>query len=84
MEWIPVTDKMPEEKDSMFAKFKGTLKWSDNMFEKISDTCLITINVNNQKVVTPAHTCDGEWKTNLLKIFPKAEVTAWMPLPEPY
>lgn len=25
--WIPLSEKMPEERDSMFAKFKGTSKW---------------------------------------------------------
>lgn len=82
--WIPVKEKMPEEKYSIFAKYKGTLRWSDSMFENISDRCLITINANNQPVVDLAHTCDGEWKANLLRIFPEAEVTAWMPIPEPY
>ena len=29
--WIPVTEKMPEEKDTMFAKFWGTDKWNEYM-----------------------------------------------------
>ena len=41
--WIPVSDKMPEERDSMFAKFKGTSKLKEAMFEKISKDVLVTI-----------------------------------------
>lgn len=26
-DWIPVRERLPEERDSMFAKFKGTSKW---------------------------------------------------------
>ena len=32
--WIPCSVSMPEERDSMFAKLKGTRKWNDSMFEK--------------------------------------------------
>ena len=42
-EWIPVSKKMPGERDSMFAKFKGTDKWKKGMFEKISKDVLVTI-----------------------------------------
>ena len=35
--WIPVTEKMPEEHNSIFAKWKGTEHWSDAMFEKRSN-----------------------------------------------
>ena len=27
-EWITVTERLPEEHDSLFAKFKGTPQWS--------------------------------------------------------
>lgn len=41
--WIPVSEKMPKERDSMFAKFKGTSKLKEAMFEKISKDVLVTI-----------------------------------------
>lgn len=28
-EWIPVSERLPEEHDSIFAKLYGTDKWSD-------------------------------------------------------
>ena len=34
-DWIPCEVDMPEEHDSMFAKFIGTDKWKGAMFEKI-------------------------------------------------
>lgn len=33
--WIPCSERMPEERPSMFAKFKGTDRWSMLMFEKV-------------------------------------------------
>ena len=35
--WIPVTEKMPEEHDTMFAKYWGTDRWNKYMFRKRSD-----------------------------------------------
>lgn len=29
MNWIPVTERMPEEQESIFAKYKGTDKWQE-------------------------------------------------------
>ena len=31
--WIPVSEEMPEERDSMFAKFKGTSKWKNDLLK---------------------------------------------------
>lgn len=80
--WIPVSDKMPEERDSMFAKFKGTSKWKEAMFEKISKDVLVTILFKQSLFVQSAHTVDCKWKNDLLKLGRK--VVAWMPFPEPY
>lgn len=80
--WIPVSEKMPEEHDSMFAKFKGTVKWNQNMFEKISKDVLVTILYGQSLFVQSAHTVDGKWKNDLLKLGGK--VIAWMTFPEPY
>lgn len=83
--WILVVDKeekMPEERNSMFAKFKGTNKWKEAMFEKISNDVLVTILYRNSLFVQQAHTVDGKWKNDLLAL--GGTIIAWKPLPEPY
>lgn len=80
--WIPVSEGMPEEHDTMFAKFKGTDKWNDFMFEKRSNDVNVTIEFDDGSRITQTlYTIDGEWKreTNI-----KYKVIAWRPLPEPY
>ena len=80
--WILTSEKMPEEIDSMYAKFRGTDKWRAGMFEKISKDVLVTILFKKRLFVQSAHTVDGQWKNDLLRI--GGEVVAWMPFPEPY
>lgn len=41
--WIPVEERMPKEEPSIFAKFKGTSKWINSMFEKTSKEVNVTI-----------------------------------------
>lgn len=31
LKWIPVTERLPEEHDSIFAKLKGTEKWINDV-----------------------------------------------------
>lgn len=82
--WIPCSEQMPEEKNSIFAKWKGTNKWTSLMFEKTSDTVVATIKYNNgEKRVAPAHTVDGIWKCDSL-LCNDGKIIAWTPLPEPY
>lgn len=52
--WIPVTEKMPEEHNSIFAKWKGTEHWSNAMFEKRSDEVLVTVEYPDGTRVTEA------------------------------
>ena len=52
------------------------------MFEKISKDVLVTILFKQTLFVQSAHTVDGKWKNDLLKLGGK--VVAWMPFPEPY
>ena len=81
-EWIPCSERLPEEHDTMFAKFKGTDKWSDAMFAKKSDKVNVTVEFDDGSRMTQTlYTIDGEWKreTNI-----KHKVIAWRPLPEPY
>ena len=81
--WIPVEERMPEEHDSIFAKWKGTDKWSKSMFEKTSCDVNITVEYEDGKRKTiTAHTVDGKWMIPNRII--KQKVIAWRPLPEPY
>ncbi len=83
--WIYCGDgkNMPEEHDSIFAKLKGTDKWSDVMFEKSSADVNVTIEFEDGKRTTKTlHTIDGEWNGGQRGV--KFKVVAWQPLPEPY
>lgn len=83
--WIPCDVKMPEERDSMFAKLKGTSKWSNAMFEKASDVVNVTVIDDEEKrVTTHAHTIDGKWCCGLLKMNKTYRIVAWRPYPEPF
>lgn len=81
--WIPCSEKLPEEHDSMFAKLKGTGKWNDAMFERTSDDVNVTVEYENgSRRVRTLHTIDGKWKSDIRLLNFKA--IAWKPLPEPY
>ena len=77
--WIPVSERLPEEHDSIFAK------WNPAMFEKTSDEVLVTISdVGGKGTTRTAHTLDGKWSCDLLKANASYKVIAWRTLPEPY
>lgn len=81
--WIPVKERLPEEHDSIFAKFKGTDNWKRGMFEKTSKYVIATVMFDDGIVlVEQAHTTDGIWRTD--KKFLGGTVVAWMDYPEPY
>lgn len=81
--WHLCSEGLPKEHESMFAKYKGTDKWNPAMFEKISDEVNVVIqDKNGKKVVTHAHTVDGQWKSDLLDLNKSYEVIAWMELPK--
>lgn len=83
--WIPCSERLPEEHDSIFAKYKGTYKWNNAMFEKISDTVNVTVaDENGNSETTYAHTVDGKWNCELLRCNKTYRIIAWRPLPEPY
>lgn len=81
--WIPVSERLPEEYDSIFAKFKGTDNWKRGMFEKTSKYVIATVIFDDGAVlVEQAHTTDGIWRTD--KKVLGGTVVAWMDYPEPY
>lgn len=83
--WIPCSERLPEEHDSIFAKLKGTDKWKRTMFEKTSDIVNVIISDNKGNVVTTyANTIDGKWSCDLLKCYKEYRIIAWQPLPDPY
>ena len=81
--WIPVTERLPEEEDSIFARYYGTDRWSKSMFRKKSREVIVTSVFEDGELHTEvAHTTDGEWHVGV-NVVPRT-VIAWMPLPEPY
>lgn len=83
--WIPCSEWLPEERDSIFAKLKGTDKWDNEMFEKCSAVVNVTIaDMNDNRITTHAMTKDGKWYSDLLRINTSYRVIAWRPLPQPY
>lgn len=81
-DWIPCSERMPEERDSIFKKFKCTDKWRNAMFEKMSDNVNVTVEFEGgTRMSMKGYTVDGKWKPDTAV---KCKVIAWMPLPEPY
>ena len=81
-EWIPVTERLPDEHESLFARYKGTDKWRNAMFTTISDRVIVCAEYENGKrIVKTANTVDGVWKVK--DIFFPCRVTHWMPMPHP-
>ena len=81
-EWSSVKDRLPDEHESLFARYKGTDKWRNAMFTTISDRVIVCAEYENGKrIVKTANTVDGVWKVK--DIFCPCKVTHWMPLPQP-
>ena len=81
-EWISVNDRLPDERESLFARYKGTDKWRNAMFTTISDPVIVCAEYENGKrIVKTANTVDGVWKVK--DIFYPCRVTHWMPFPKP-
>ena len=81
-EWIPVEERLPDEHESLFARYKGTDKWRNAMFTTISDRVIVCAEYENGKrIVKTANTVDGVWKVK--DIFHPCKVTHWMPMPHP-
>ena len=74
--WIPVTERLPEEKDAGILKKLGTSKRSEYV--------LATVEVKGERMTVTACTYDGKWNWNMKYAFPDYKIVAWRPLPEPY
>ena len=83
--WIPVTKKMPEEHDTMFAKYWGTDRWNEYMFRGRSDLVEVTVELEDGTRYTDAsRTRDGKWDTEMNHGAVKKKVVAWKPMSAPY
>ena len=81
-EWIPVTERLPDEHESLFARYKGTDKWLNGMFMTTSDLVIVCVECENgERIVKTAITKEGVWK--IKDSFHQYRVTHWMPLPQP-
>lgn len=81
-DWISVKEAMPEEHDSVFAKFKGTDKWCNSFWEKNSNTVLVVLASNrdeNNFVVGTGKTINGMWTTVPMLLKDRMHVAYWMP-----
>lgn len=84
-EWIPVSERLPDEHDSVFAKSYGTDKWNDAFWRTKSKEVLVTIEYEDgTRIVKSSHTTDGKWEVEKRFKLRKCKVVAWMPLPKPY
>lgn len=84
-EWISVTEKLPEEHDSIFAKLYETDVVNDMLWRTRSKDVLVTIEYEDgARTVKSSHTTDGKWWIEKETSLSKFKVIAWMPLPEPY
>jgi hypothetical protein len=84
-EWIPVTERLPEEHESIFAKLYGTDRWDNNLWRARSEEVLVCIEYDDgSRSVTTSFTLDGKWHIERRRVLHDLKVIAWMPMPEPY
>ena len=84
-DWIPVSERLPEEYDSIFAELYGTDKWDDTLWRTRSKRVLVTIEYEGSiRSVSLSYITDGIWALEKRDKLNKYEVVAWMPLPNPY
>ena len=84
-EWIPVSERLPEEHDSIFAKLCETDVLNDMLWRTRSKEVLVTIEYENgERTVKSSHTTDGKWWIEKETTLSKFKVVAWKPLPKSY
>lgn len=77
--WIPVTDRLPEEDKEVLITYKGK---GDELYKPYSNIDITTYGqmyFGGNKVGNHKH-----WRSPFQYFYDNYEVTAWMPLPEPY
>ena len=78
---VKCSNRMPEEQETIFAKFKGTDKWSPAMFSQSSeDVRVVIVFADGTRRVSHSHTIDGKWECEKSPL--KRTVTHWMPNPK--
>ena len=82
--WISVRAAMPPERETIFAKFKGTAQWNPAMFATGSEDVRVVVQFEDgTRKVWHDNTMDGKWKCEREKCaYPKPTVTHWMPNPD--
>ena len=84
-EWIPISEKLPDEHDSIFARLYGTDKWNNAFWRTKSKEVLVTIEYEDgTRIVKSSHTTDGKWWIEKETTLSKFKVIAWMPMPKAY
>ncbi len=77
--WIPVSERLPEEREWVGTKSFGTTK---------SDTILMTFDVDGTRFVKPLSLQNGKLSRpdaqTMDAIYKGWKMVAWMPMPEPY
>lgn len=84
MEWIEFEKQKPKEKESIFAKYYGTEKWTNVMFRTCCYDLLFTIEHKGERFVQEGHMIDGKPCSNYLRVHSDAKAIAWMLYPNPY
>ena len=80
-EWISVKDRLPEEKDGIFAHLYGTKQWQPGIHRRCSKAVIGCVKLEDgSRFTTALCTFDGEWDWHKLH---GGKVTHWMPLPQP-
>ena len=77
--WIPVTERLPEEDKEVLITYKGK---GDELYKPYSNIDITTYGqmyFGGNKVGNHKH-----WRSPFQYFNDNYEVTAWMPLPEPY
>ena len=78
-EWIPCSERLPEEREWIGTKKFGTT---------ISDEVLVTFESRGERFVRPIHFQNGELggmdKHTMDAVHGEWKAVAWMPLPEPW
>lgn len=84
-EWIPVSERLPEEHESVFAKVYGTDQWNNALWRTRSKEVLVSIEFDDgNRTVTTSFALDGKWHIERRRLLHNFKVIAWMPLSKPY